>query len=86
MTSDLRGRGSLLVSGAVDADDRPDPRQLAIFRRMTPRQKLALIGRLAEDALRLKAAWLRQQHPGESEARITERLRAWQLYGRTDLD
>ena len=70
----------------MDAEDRPDPRQMAIFRRMSSRQKLELISRLREDALALKAAWLRQQHPDEGEDRIRARLRAWQMYGRTDLD
>jgi len=59
---------------------------MAIFRRMSSRQKLELISRLREDALALKAAWLRQQHPDEGEDRIRVRLRAWQMYGRTDLD
>ena len=70
----------------MDIDDRPDPRQLEIFRRMTPHEKLALIGRLRDDALTLKAAWLREQHPSDSDEQIRKRLRAWQLYGRTDLD
>ena len=70
----------------MDSDDRPDPRQLAIFKRMTPHEKLALIGRLREDALALKRSWIRMRHPGESEQQLERRLRAWQLYGRTDLD
>lgn len=73
-------------SPPVDFDDRPDPRQLAIFRRMTIDQKLELIGRIREEAVGLKAAWLRQQHPDEGEEQIRKRLRAWLLYGRTDLD
>jgi hypothetical protein len=63
----------------------PDPRQLAIFLRMTPHQKLVLIGRLGEDAVALKESWLRQRHPSEGAKQIRKRLRAWQLYGRTDL-
>jgi len=70
----------------MDSDDRPDPRQMAIFERMTPDQKLVLIGRLRDDALELKRAWLRQCHPEETQEQIQRRLRAWQLYGRTDLD
>lgn len=70
----------------MNSEDQPDPRQLAIFARMTPHQKLALIGRLREDALALKRTWLRRVHPGEDEQQIQRRLRAWQLYGRTDLD
>jgi len=70
----------------MTTDDRPDPRQIAIFRRMTVDQKLELIEKIREDALALKAAWLRQRYPEDDEARIRKRLRAWQLYGRTDLD
>jgi hypothetical protein len=70
----------------MEAHDQPDPRQLAIFNQMTPHQKLALIGRLRDDALRLKAMWLRQQHPNENEEQMRKRLRSWQLYGRADLD
>ncbi|HMB73819.1 MAG TPA: hypothetical protein VKQ06_09625 [Gammaproteobacteria bacterium] len=66
--------------------DQPDPRQLAIFMRMTPQQKLALVGRLRDDALRLKAMWLRDRYPDDDDERTQKRLRAWQLYGRTDLD
>jgi hypothetical protein len=67
-------------------EDRPDPCQLAIFAKLSLQEKLALIGRLREDALTLKAAWLRQQYAADDESRIRARLRAWQLYGRTDLD
>ena len=70
----------------MDSDDRPDPRQMAIFARMTPEQKLALIGRLREDALALKTSWLRDRYPEDREQDTRRRLRAWQLYGRTDLD
>ncbi len=70
----------------MKSDDQPDPRQLAIFKRMTPHEKLALIGRLREDALALKLSWLRKCHPDENEQQLQRRLRAWQLYGRTDLD
>jgi len=70
----------------MNSDDRPDPRQLAIFERMTPHEKLALVARLSEDAHALKRSWLRSVHPDEDEQQIQRRLRAWQLYGRTDLD
>ena len=79
-----RSKGSKHTTG--DSDDRPDPRQMAIFLCMTPHEKLTLIARLAEDAVSLKEAWLRQCHPDEPDAEIRRRLRAWQLYGRTDLD
>lgn len=43
-------------------------------------------GRLREDALALKEAWLRERHPEEDDAAIRRRLRAWQLHGRACLD
>jgi hypothetical protein len=55
-----------------------------VLARLTPEQKLEIARRLREDALHLKEAWLRQQHPDEDDART--RLRAWQLYGRARLD
>jgi hypothetical protein len=68
------------------AADRPDPEQLRIFARMTPERKLELVRRVREEALALKAAWLRQQHPGEDEGTIRRRLRAWQIHGDARLD
>ena len=62
-----------------------DPRQIEIWRQMSMQQKLDLIIRIHDEALELKGAWLRQQHPLDDEDTIRRRLRAWQLYGRTDL-
>jgi len=70
----------------VSAGDVPDPEQMLILGRLGPEQKLEIAARLREDALRLKEAWLRQQHPDEDDASIRARLRAWQLYGRAWLD
>jgi hypothetical protein len=70
----------------VHAGDVPDPEQLRLLARLTPEQKLEIARRLREDALRLKEAWLREQHPEEDDAAIAKRLRAWQLYGRAWLD
>ncbi len=68
------------------AGDIPDPEQLRVLARLSPEQKLEIAGRLREDALRMKEAWLRERHPGEDDAAIRARLRAWQLYGRAWLD
>jgi hypothetical protein len=70
----------------VDAADRPDPLQMRIFAAMTPAQKIALVERMRADALALKEAWLRQQHPDENDGAIQRRLRAWQLHGHAWLD
>jgi hypothetical protein len=51
-----------------------------------PEAKLAVAQRLREDAFALKEAWLRETHPGEDDAAIGRRLRAWQLHGRAWLD
>ena len=70
----------------MTSTDRPDDDQLRIFARMTPEAKLALVRRVREDTLALKAAWLREQHPEDDEDAIRRRLRAWQLHGRARLD
>lgn len=70
----------------MSASDRPDPEQLRVLARLSPAQKLAVARRLREDALALKAAWLREQHPDEGEDAIQRRLRAWQLHGSARLD
>jgi hypothetical protein len=70
----------------MSAADRPDPEQMRVFARLDPETKLAIAGRLREEALALKEAWLRVQHPGEDDASIRRRLRAWQLHGRARLD
>ncbi len=70
----------------VNATDRPDPEQMRILARLDGESKLAVAQRLREDALALKEAWLREQHPEDDDAAIRRRLRAWQLYGRAWLD
>ncbi len=44
--------------------------QIEIFKKMTAEQKLKLSMRLYWSARRLKAAWLRQQHPGWTEDQV----------------
>ncbi len=66
--------------------DRPDPMQVATWARLSPEQKLEIGRQLRQDVLSLKRAWVREQNPHISEKIIEARLRAWQLYGRTDLD
>lgn len=51
-----------------------DP-QVEIFRRMTPEQKLRAAERLYWSARELKAAWLRQQHPGWNDAEVEKAVR-----------
>jgi hypothetical protein len=70
----------------VTSGDRPDPEQMRSLARLSPERKLAMARRMREGALALKEAWLRQCHPDEDDAVIRRRLRAWQLYGRAELD
>jgi hypothetical protein len=61
----------------ISDDDRPDPQQMAIFRRMSAADRIGLAFRLREDAIRLRRACLRAEHPGESDALIESRVREW---------
>lgn len=70
----------------MSAADRPDPAQMRVLARLSPERKLEIARRLREEALALKAAWLRERHPDEDEAAIRRRLRAWQLHGSARLD
>jgi hypothetical protein len=74
------------VTSIVRSADLPDPDQMRVLARLAPEAKLAVVRRLREEALALKEAWLRTQHPDEDDATIQRRLRAWQLYGRAWLD
>jgi hypothetical protein len=50
--------------------------QAEVFARMTPAQKLHAAERLYWSARQLKAAALRAQHPGWSEAEVEAKVRA----------
>ena len=70
----------------MSSADRPDPEQMRILARLSPETKLRIARRLLEDALALKAAWMRGRHPDEDDAAIRRRLRSWRLHGRAELD
>jgi hypothetical protein len=53
----------------------PSPEQMAIYRAMTPQQRLAEARRMYWAARRLRAAHERQLHPDWSEAQVQERVR-----------
>lgn len=48
--------------------------QIEIFKKMTPDQKLKLSMSLYWSARRLKASWLRQQHPDWSEEQVENKV------------
>jgi hypothetical protein len=58
-------------------DDRPDPAQMEVFRRMSPAERIRLAFRLREDAIRLRRAALRAEHPGATDAQLDARIREW---------
>jgi hypothetical protein len=56
------------------------PEQIKILQAMTPAQKLKSMSSLYWGARRLKAAWLRDQHPDWSEERIQKEVREIFMY------
>jgi len=61
--------------------DRPNPEQIAAWRRMSFEEKLAVADQLRTTALRLREAWLRRQEPGLTDEEIRRRLREYLMYG-----
>ena len=51
-------------------DEQPSLEQIEIYRRMTPERRLALAEQLSWSARRMKAAWLRHQHPDWPEDQL----------------
>jgi hypothetical protein len=56
-------------------DDELHPAQIAAYRRMTPQQKLNQAIAMYWSARRLKADFLRQQHPDWTEAEVQAAVR-----------
>lgn len=65
------------------SDERIGPDQLSVLRGMTPEQKWDVAVRQYWAARRLKAAFLRSEHPEWSEAEVDEAVRRAFLYART---
>ncbi|MDZ4828783.1 MAG: hypothetical protein SGJ09_01120 [Phycisphaerae bacterium] len=61
----------------TDYEDRPDPRQMAIFAAMTPERKIQLMTEMREGAKVLKRAYLHHCHPELSDEQIESRIRLW---------
>ena len=59
---------------ARDTSADTEERQVAIWRRMTPEQKLEQVGQLRETVLELSLAGIRLRHPGASERECFLRL------------
>ena len=60
--------------------DEPDPRQLEIYRKMTPQQRLRVASNLYWSARKLKAAGLRMLHPEWTEEQVARGVRDAFLY------
>ena len=59
------------------------PKQVEIYRSMTPEKKLQIAASLYWSARRLKEAALRDKHPGWSDQQIDEEVKRIFLYART---
>lgn len=64
-------------------DERIGPEQLIVLRGMTPAQKWDVAVRQYWAARRLKAAFLRSEHPEWSDAEVDEAVRRTFLHART---
>jgi hypothetical protein len=56
------------------------PEQRKIYRSMTPAQKLGVSMKLYQSAKALKAAIIREQHPGWNEEKIQKKVNEIFLY------
>jgi len=64
-------------------DERPDPEQVEILRRMTPEQRWRAAHQLYWALRRHSAAFLRAEHPEWSENRIAEEVKRRFLHARS---
>lgn len=55
-------------------DEQPDPKQIEIYRNMTPEQRLAVAERLYWSAREWKASGVRMQHPEWSDKQVSEEV------------
>ena len=60
--------------------DRLLPQQIAIYRRMTPEQRLRVAGELYRSSRALSAAGLRMRHPDWNDAQVEREVRRIFLY------
>ncbi|MGH7713743.1 MAG: hypothetical protein ACREOG_20840 [Gemmatimonadaceae bacterium] len=51
--------------------------QRQLIRAMSPEDKIRASEALREAAWELKAAWIRQQHPGLAESAVQDAVRRW---------
>lgn len=55
-------------------DDAPDPKQIEIYRHMTPGRRLELAEQLYWTGREMKAAWLRSIHPEWTEDQVAKEV------------
>ena len=68
--------------GTMD-DDRPDAIQIAIYRRMSPAQRVAQAQALYWAARALKESFVRQRHPEWTDAEVKAHVRELFLFATT---
>ena len=59
----------------VDSMDRPSPQQIAVYRAMSPQERLRQAEALYWTARRLREAYERSLHPEWSEQQVREHVR-----------
>lgn len=64
-------------------DEKPDPRQIEIYRRMPPEKRWELAAQLYWTARELKASALRAEHPDWTESQVAAEVRRLFLHART---
>ena len=74
---------TLRHSPAVLPDEKASPEQLAALRAMTPAQRWRAATNLYWSARRLKAAFLRSEHPEWTDQEIDDHVRLAFLYARS---
>lgn len=67
-------RDAMLLYRGRTPDDDPSPEQIAIYRRMTPGRRLEIAEQMYWSARRMKAAWLRAQHPDWTDGQVNSEV------------
>lgn len=67
----------------MEYNDRPSPEQIAIYRAMTPAERLRQAERLYWQARRLREAYERSRHPDWTDEQIREHVKRIFMLART---
>ncbi|MFV0338944.1 MAG: hypothetical protein ACK5LK_11970 [Chthoniobacterales bacterium] len=65
------------------SNDSPSPEQIAIWKKMTPEQKVDVFSRLMHNVRSLKYAGVKYEHPDWSDEQVNKEVARYFLYART---